>query len=216
MNEATHELDNFFKYAVNKRDREFSNLVSIYFSWYVICSDTGRFLGFVGLLTQEDNMAGKDYSGSGRRPDIDPITNFNFKVLINEKSVGHFSSVDGLSCEAEMIEYRDSTQPNVPLFRQGRRKPAHITLKRGVLTGYSAENDLFAWINQVGTGTVAAKNITIELLGDSVNGNYEKAATYTIIGCVPTKWSISSLEGNGNAIAIDSLELVGQVVSRSK
>ena len=149
---------------------------------------------------------------SGRRTDIDPVVSFSFAVIMNNSEVARFSGVDGLSYEAEMIEYRDSANPNLPMFRQGRRKPVRVTLKRGMLVGYLAVNDLYAWINEIDTGVVKPRDITIEIGGEE-SGSAPRA--FLLSGCMPSKWSLSSLDGNSNTVLIESLEMVAQYVRRS-
>ncbi len=156
-------------------------------------------------------------TSSARRNDVDPLVSYAFKVQINNRDVARFSGVDGLSYEVEMIEYRDSATPNLPMFRQGRKKPVHVTLKRGVLVGYSADNDLLNWICEVESGTVTARSVNIEV------GNYGSGAgisetsaphNWELTGCVPTKWTLGSLDGNSNSPLVETIELVAQAVTR--
>ena len=63
----------------------------------------------------------------------DPAVSFSFQVRFERGSaIARCASIDGLSREVEMIEYRDSAEPNIPRFRQGRRKAPRITLKKSV------------------------------------------------------------------------------------
>ncbi|MBR4986113.1 MAG: phage tail protein [Proteobacteria bacterium] len=153
-----------------------------------------------------------------RRADIDPLVSYAFVVEINQNPVARFSGVDGLSYEVEMIEYRDSEQPNLPQFRQGRRKAGRVTLKRGVLVDYGKKNDLLEWIRSVEKGVVKPRDITITI------GNYGKDSgicetkaphTWSLSNCMPTKWSLGSLDGNSNSPLIESLEIVVSEMSRS-
>lgn len=156
-----------------------------------------------------------DFNGSGRRSDMDPLVSFSFRVQINNKDVARFSSVDGLSYEVEMIEYRDSATPNIPMYRQGRKKPLRITLKRGVLVGYSAENDLLNWINEAEKGTVSARAVNIEVGEFGIYNEADGTAhSWELTGCVPTKWSLGTLDGNSNGPLIETVELVAQSMTR--
>ena len=98
----------------------------------------------------------------GRRNYMDPLVSFAFKVVIDGINVARFSNVDGINYEAEMIEYRSSESPNVVHYRQGRRKPAHVTLKRGVLVD-TQSNPLLDWIREIEKGTVSKHDISIEV-----------------------------------------------------
>lgn len=148
---------------------------------------------------------------------IDPLVSYAFIVEIGGTAVARFSGVDGLGYEVEMIEYRDSETPNLPRFRQGRRKAGRVTLKRGVLVGEN--NDLMAWIREIEKGVVSQRNISITI------GNYGKDQgisepkaphTWVLRNCAPTKWSMGNLDGNSNSPLIESLELVVSEVSVEK
>jgi phage tail-like protein len=145
----------------------------------------------------------------------DPLVSFAFKVFIDGISVAQFSSVDGLSYEAEMIEYRESHDPNTVHFRQGRRKASRVTLKRGVLVG-SGTNELFNWIRQIENGgTVVSHNVEITV-GHYGYGTFDNAfdetggsdkKTWCLENCRPVKWSLGALEGTSNGALLESLEL---------
>ncbi|MBQ9817742.1 MAG: phage tail protein [Proteobacteria bacterium] len=152
----------------------------------------------------------------GRRNDIDPLVSYAFKVQINNKEVARFSNVDGLSYEVEMIEYRDSATPNMPMYRQGRKKPIRVTLKRGVLVGYSAENDLLNWITEVEKGTVSARSVNIEVgQYGTVNEAGSTPHNWELTGCVPTKWTLGALDGNSNGPLVETIELLAQTIARN-
>ncbi|MBQ1926401.1 MAG: phage tail protein [Proteobacteria bacterium] len=149
---------------------------------------------------------------------IDPVVSYAFIVQIEGIAVARFNGVDGLSYEVEMIEYRDSESPNLPQFRQGRRKPGRVTLKRGILVG--GNTDLLTWIRQVEKGSIQPRNIAISI------GNYggpgaggpgiheaKGPSTWLLYDCKPTKWSMGNLDGNSNSPLIESLELVVSSVS---
>lgn len=158
-------------------------------------------------------MAGQESHRS-----IDPLVSYAFIVEIGGVAVARFNGVDGLSYEVEMIEYRDSESPNLPHFRQGRRKAGRVTLKRGVLVGDNT--DLLTWIRQVEKGTIQPRDIAITIgnYGGAGNGGAgiheaKGPSTWVLYECKPTKWSMGNLDGNSNAPLIESLELVVSSVS---
>lgn len=145
----------------------------------------------------------------GRRNYMDPLVSFSFRVIIDGMLVARFSNVEGLNYEAEMIEYRSSESPNVVHFRQGRRKPARITLKRGLLVGTQI-NPLLRWIRQIETGTVQKRDMIIEVgeygsVPDETMGGFR---FWTLMGCMPTKWGMGSLDSNSDNALLETLELV--------
>ncbi len=158
----------------------------------------------------------------GRRNNVDPLVSYSFSVEMGgggqSSLVARFSGVDGLSYEVEMIEYRDAACPNEPMFRQGRRKPARVTLKHGVLVGYNPSNDLLTWIRECEAGSIKPRDITITVGSYGPNKVDETGgapASWQLLGCKPAKWSLGSLDGNSSSNLIESLEVVVEKMIRS-
>lgn len=110
-----------------------------------------------------------------------------------------------------MIEYRSSEAPNLPQFRQGRRKAPRITLKRAYLNGGN-KNPFFEWIAQADNGVIAAKDVTISVGYYGENERTERdfggKNAWVLSQCKPTKWSIASLDGTSNSLIFETIELV--------
>ena len=149
----------------------------------------------------------------------DPLVSFAFKVEFDGAPVALVSGVDGLSKEVEMIEYRDAATPNMPHFRQGRRKAPRITLKRAYLNGGNT-NKFFEWIAEADNGEVKAKNVTITVGQFGPSGIEERdfggMNAWVLSQCKPAKWSISSLDGTSKSLIFESIELVCEEVRLSK
>lgn len=151
------------------------------------------------------------------RRSIDPLVSYAFRVAIGNEVVARFSGVDGLSYEVEMIEYRDSASPNTVQYRQGRRKPVRVTLKKGLLTG-GAGDKLFQWIRACEAGEITPEQVTISIgnygVGtgiDETGGNAMKS--WVLENARPVKWSLSSLEGGSNNPVIETIELTAERLS---
>jgi len=138
------------------------------------------------------------------RRSFDPVTNFSFEV--EGITQGKFAAADGLSYEIEMIEYRVSDEPMLPRYRPGLPKYGRITLKRG----YVLNPALNEWIAQVQAGNYERKDGSIVLL------DYygEEVRRWNLLRCLPTKWSIGSLDGKGTEALMESIELVVEEVKK--
>ncbi len=146
----------------------------------------------------------------GRRNDIDPLVSYAFEVHFGESIVARFSGVDGLSSEVEMIEYRDSADPNVIKYRQGRMKPARVTFKRGVAVANGT--DFLAWLQE---DQITAKDIYVTVGKHGTGaGIVEEEITWWLQDCKPTKWSLGSLEGNSNNALIETFEVVVSKITK--
>jgi len=145
---------------------------------------------------------------------MDPLVNYAFVVDINGVNVARFNGVDGLNYEVEMIEYRSSDKPNLPQFRQGRKKAARVTFKRGVLVEGNSIL-LLDWLREVETKTITRRDVTVTIgaygyVGDETGGGKR---TWQLNGCLPSKWNLSSLDSNSSSsAAIETLELVVEEV----
>ena len=139
------------------------------------------------------------------RREYDPVGNYNFSV--NGITSGRFAAIDGLSFENEMIEYRVSDDPMLPKYRPGMAKYGRITLKRG----YIVNPEFNEWIASIQRGKTKRKDGTIELMDNAGN----TVASWQILRCMPTKWSVGGLDGKGNEVVYESIELVVEEIIQS-
>lgn len=151
---------------------------------------------------------GNSFNGIKKDPArrvCDPVANFMFTASIDGLGEVHCNGVDGLSYEVEMIEYRSSDMPMVPRFRQGLNKVGRVTLKRGYLNQADGRK-LLEWLQESESKTMQRRNINIALTDQKVNDG--EKMSWSLIDCMPTKWSLSSLDGKGNEVVVESIEFV--------
>jgi phage tail-like protein len=131
------------------------------------------------------------------------VGNFNFRVEIDGITAGHFTGVDGLQFEQEVIEFQDGDDMLLRK-RPGRVKFGDITLKKG----YLANTILHDWLDQArvgdGRGQYQRKNISVVLI-DNANEDIKRWNCYE---CFPKSWKISSLDGKGNDAMTEELVFV--------
>jgi len=129
-----------------------------------------------------------------------PYANFNFVVEIEGVEAGGFSEVDLPSGEIEVIEYREGAD-RISSARKlpGRVKYANVVLTRGV----AGRLELFEWWKSVRDGTPDRRNVVILLLDEARS----PVQRWQLRDAWPTKLDYSRLEGLGNDIVIETLEL---------
>lgn len=129
-----------------------------------------------------------------------PYANFNFVVEIDGVESGGFSEVDLPSGEIEVIEYREGSD-KVSSARKlpGRVTYPNVVLRRGVAGGL----ELFDWWKSVRDGTLDRRNVAIVLLDEARN----PVQRWLLRNAWPAKLDYSRLEGLGNEVAIETLEL---------
>ena len=131
----------------------------------------------------------------------DPYRAFNFRIEIDNLTVGAFSECSGLSSDGDAVDYREGT--DIPLNVRklvGLRKYANVVLKRG----YTQNTELWDWYTNIVNGVPDRRNGTIILMDEARNDvlrwNIENAWINKIEG--------PSFKANGNEIAMESVELV--------
>lgn len=145
----------------------------------------------------------------------DPYLNYRFRVKWDGKFVAGISKVSALSRTTEVAKYRSGGDPGVVRKIPGQSDYAAITLERGV----THDKDFEQWANKVWSyGNSAAapfpedimslkdyrKDIRIELYNESG----QLVIAYNVYRCWVSEWqAMADLEGEGNAVLIQSIKL---------
>ena len=136
----------------------------------------------------------------------DPYQVFNFFVEIEGVIAGGFSECSGLQIETEYHDYAEGGLNDYVHRFRGRTKYPPLLLKHGL----TMIDGLWRWHQDVVSGKVERKNGTIYLLNRKripvLWWNFKKA--------FPTKWTGPDLRANSSDIAIESVELSHQGLSR--
>ncbi|MCG8699173.1 MAG: phage tail protein [Bacteroidales bacterium] len=135
-----------------------------------------------------------------------PLPKFHFQVEWGGTKIG-FTEVSGLDVETEILEYRDGANPEYSKVKMpGMQKFSNITLKRGT---FASDNEYYDWWNTVKLNTIERRDITISLL----NENHEPMVVWNIKNAWPSKVQSTDLKGDGNEVAIESMELAHEGLS---
>lgn len=138
-----------------------------------------------------------------------PRTKFRYTVSIEGVTVAGFNEVSGFDATIEPIEYREGNMPaETPMKVAGIRKYGNITLKKGVITAHL----LYDWLAVGLTGAVQRKTVAISLLDEA----HAEVATWQVISAWPTKYTAPDFNATSNEIAIESLELAHEGMTRTK
>ena len=136
-----------------------------------------------------------------------PYGAFNFLVNLNgpigeDQPLGGFSDVSGLGTEITMAEYRNGNdRPNHVRKVPGIHKVSDVTLKRGIVNS----TDLWDWITQTQTESIAAKRTVVITLRDEAGNPVQK---WTLGGVVPMKYTGPTLAAKGGGdVAMEELVL---------
>ncbi len=140
---------------------------------------------------------------------IYPYKKFNYKVLIDNAEEAGFSEVSAPDISSDPVEYREGNMVGMTPGKQpGILKYSNVTLKRG-----TTDSQLFVnWMKSVQEGKVERKTVVITLMDDAMND----VASWQLEKAWPTKYTAPDVNATSNEVAIESLELVCEGVTRIK
>jgi phage tail-like protein len=130
----------------------------------------------------------------------DPFKNYSFLVEIDGIASSAFKSVSGLAAEAEVIEYREGSDPlSSPRKLPGRVRYPNVKLSRGLTTS----RDLWDWWEAAVTGTALRRNVAITLLDDSRT----PVLRWLLHDAWVAKFEAPEFDAGKNEVAIETIEL---------
>lgn len=140
---------------------------------------------------------------------IYPYKKYNYKVLLDNSEEAGFSEVSSPDITSDPVEYREGNMTGKTAGKQpGILKYGNVTLKRGV-----TESQVFvAWMKDIQDGKVPRKTVVITLMDDEMN----EVASWQLEKAWPTKYTGTDMNATSNEVAIESLELVTEGVTRIK
>lgn len=140
----------------------------------------------------------------------DPFRNFRFRVEIDNVAEAHFSEVQIAETTTEPIDYREGPDPTHVRKLPGLTKYGAITLKRGVTDSMV----LHQWHKDIIDGKVGEKRKTVTIIVIDEAG--KDRARFVVSEAWPSKYDPSDLNGKGNEVFIEQLELANEGIERRR
>jgi phage tail-like protein len=140
----------------------------------------------------------------------DPLRNFRFRLEIDGISQASFSEVAIGETATDAVDYRDGTDPAHVRKLDGLTKYGNITLKWGV----TDSQDLYNWHKAIVAGQIS-KNRKMVVISVMDETGTEKAR-FTVAEAWPMKYQLGGLNGKGNEVFLETLELVNEGIERVK
>jgi phage tail-like protein len=141
---------------------------------------------------------------------FDPYKNFKFRVKWDGRYVAGISKVGALKRSIEMVEHREGGDPSSSRKSPGRAKFEAITLERGC----THDTEFEKWANKVwnfGSGLgaeVSLKDFRKDIIIEVYNEAGQRALAYKVYRCWVSEYqAIADLDGNANAVLIQSIKL---------
>jgi phage tail-like protein len=141
---------------------------------------------------------------------FDPYKNFKFRLKWDGKFVAGVSKCSALKRTTEVVKHRDGGDPSSSRKSPGRTEYEAITLERGV----THDTEFEKWANkvwQIGAGLgaeISLKDFRKDIIIEVYNEAGQKALAYKVYRCWVSEYqSLSDLDANANAVAIQHLKL---------
>ncbi len=136
-----------------------------------------------------------------------PQAKFRYKVEIDGLEAGGFSEATGFDASIDVIEYREGDMTaETPMKIAGLKKYGNITLKQGL----TDSRVMYDWLAAGVNGEVQRKTLTLTLLNDT----QAPAASWQIINAWPTKYTAPDFNATASEIAIETIEIAHEGMTR--
>jgi phage tail-like protein len=130
---------------------------------------------------------------------VDPYRAYNFKLLINGITNGHFTEVTCMEINIQRLAYREAGNDRV------RAIPGQVDYEPVTLHfGLTSSRELWDWVDSAARGRVSRRNVSIALMDAA--GTAE-VLRWNLINAWPTRWRGAHLHTLGQEIAIESIAL---------
>jgi phage tail-like protein len=139
---------------------------------------------------------------------IDPYVNFNFLVELGGIAQAGFTACTGLDSTTEVIENREGGQNTTVRKYPGRTTYSDITLKWGL----TDSTELWEWRQGIIEGRVLRRNGSIVVFDLA---NKREVVRWNFVNAWPTKWEGPAFQATGNEIAVETLVLAHEGVTRA-
>jgi phage tail-like protein len=129
------------------------------------------------------------------------LNKYSFRLEIEGVDAGHFTSVDGLSIEQEVIEYQNGDDPLLRK-RPGRVKYGNVTLTKP----YSPGSVLNDWIEEarIGNGDYTRKTVAIVMF----NSSGTELKRWNLYQAFPGSWQLSMLINDDKETLSEQLVII--------
>jgi phage tail-like protein len=131
-----------------------------------------------------------------------------FRVEIDGLTVTSFLSVVLAEGEADVLEYRQGSDPAQHTFKlPGRIRYSSVILVRGVS---KQQRELYDWWSSVAGGPLHRRNLSIVAVDDAGHDTVR----WNIYSAWPRRYRVSPFEAGSDAILCETLELACERVER--
>ena len=137
----------------------------------------------------------------------DPYRAHGFIVELDGIARAGFRECSGLDTSNDPVEYREGIDGRTTRKLPGMTKYANLTLRWGT----TDDVELWQWRQKAADGLVERKNGSIVLLDETG----EEKLRWNFREAWPTKWTGPSFNATGSEVAIETLEIVHEGLTKA-
>ena len=137
----------------------------------------------------------------------DPFRAYNFKLIVQNVTEGHFLSCTPLGMRVEPIAYREAGDHQSVRQLPGQVEYSQVTLRYGL----TRSQDLFQWMTSLSRGAVDRRHVSICILDTE---GAQEVTRWNLFNAWPSEWRGAPLDAMRNEIAVESLTLVFESLER--
>lgn len=160
------------------------------------------------MAAREPNVNAPPQSGAQPGVFNDPYRAYNFKLIIQGVTEGHFTECTGIGVKVQVIKYREGGNSQVIHSIPGPVEYADITLRYGL----TASRELWEWLMTAVNGKVQRKNVSIVLLDSD---GITEVMRWDLLNSWISEWRGTILNAMHREVAIESLTLVYETLQRA-
>jgi phage tail-like protein len=142
----------------------------------------------------------------------DPLRNFHFRLEIDDIQHAGFSEVAIGETTLDPIDFRQDSEPPHVRKLSGLNKSTDVTLKRGVATAAGAR-ELLRWHKETPESPAGKKRRRVAIVVMDESGTKE-VARLGARAALLVKFEPGDLNGKGNEVMIELLELANEGITR--
>jgi phage tail-like protein len=139
---------------------------------------------------------------------VDPFRAYNFKLVIQGVTEGHFTQCSGLGVKVEAISYREAGNSQVVHRIPGRVSYSDVELRYGL----TRSRELWDWLLTAVQGAVQRRNVSILMLDSE---GVTEVLRWDLINAWPAEWAGAPLDAMSQMVAIERLTLVFEGLERA-
>lgn len=130
----------------------------------------------------------------------EPFRAYNFKLVINGVTEGHFTQCSDVVVRVQTIKYREAGQNQIVHSLGGPVEYSDVVLSYGLTTS----REMWDWLMKSVAGTVERRNVSIIMLD---SGGVQESMRWNLIDAWPCECSLTPLDTMARTVAIETLRL---------